>query len=309
MSAGSQDIKSASRARQHLARVAVLLLAALPPQFARADAATAGMEAYRRGDYTTALAKLKHVAERGHGPACVIVGRIYLDGQGVAKDASLAAHYFERGSIQGDPLAASYLGDLYSAGNGVAKNGELAIRYWRLAGHLGEPLAAHNLGVELWHGIDVPANKPLAFRWLEAAVGDLGASTEHLRAGFLADRDTLRAELGTEGLAAAAALVTPDGPTAGVVFRDGERVFDRAMERFARARGASGVSSPAVVVMLVLVKPNGSIGDSIVENGSDYKGFEAAVLRLVRASPIVPARVGNEPVASWQVLKWTLRFK
>lgn len=77
---------------------------------------------------------------------------------------------------------------------------------------------------------------------------------------------------GPADAAAAAALVTPEGPTSRVAFRDGALVFDRAMERFAHASRPGGAPSPTVVVRLVLVKPNGSIADSIVENASDRRG-------------------------------------
>jgi hypothetical protein len=305
MNASRNEDKPPTRSAWKCAVAAIILGAALP-QLVHADTASAGMEAYRRGDYAVALEKLSPVAAHGNGPACVIVGRIYLDGRGVPTDAGLAARYFEIGAGQGDRLAASYLGDLYFSGDGVAKNAGQAIRYWKLAGHLGEPRAAHNLGIEFRDGVDVTVDRRLALRWLEAAVEGLQGSTEHLRERFVADRDALRAQLSADDLAAAAALVTSDGPTPIVVFRDSKLLIERAMQHFTYGRRSLNAGAPAVVVMLVLVQPNGHIADSVVENRSDQKGFENEVLRLVQASSIVPTRVEDRPVESWQVIRWSL---
>ena len=301
------------------------------PQIARADIASPGLEAYRRGDYKTALDKLRNIAERGHGPACAVVGRMYLDGNGVAKDATVAAHFFARGTDKADAMATTYLADLYATGNGVPHDPAQALVLWRKAAHLGESFAAHNLGIEYWRGIDVSQDRKLALRWLDVAIANLTKSEERLRSGFAKDRDSLVAGMSPDEMDAAALLVSPEGPTDGIVFRDRRWVEERAttlcqgsalqasglgiLER-GEIRGASqlcprgmfhtGGELSFATVMLVLVRADGSAGDTSIETASGVPEFDMVLLRTVRAAKMEPRRVHDQPVDSWQVLKWTL---
>jgi Sel1 repeat len=301
------------------------------PQIARADIASRGLEAYSRGDYKTALEKLRNIAERGHGPACAVVGRMYLDGSGVAKDATTAAHFFARGADKGDAMAMTYLADLYATGNGVPHDPAQALILWRKAAHLGESFAAHNLGIEYWRGIDVSQDRKLALRWLDVAIANLTKSEERLRSGFVKDRESLAVAMSPDEMDAAALLVSADAPTDGVVFRDRRWVEERAttlcqgsafrasplgmLER-GEIRGASqlcprgifrtGGELSFVTVILVLVRSDGSAGDTVIETASGLSGFDMVLLRTVRAAKMEPRRVHDQAVDSWQVLKWTL---
>jgi TonB family protein len=264
----------------------------------RADPTAAGMDAYRRGDYATALTKLRPFAERGHGPACVVVGRMYLDGQGVTADAKTAARYFRLGADEADALAASYLADLYTSGNGVPHDSAEAVRLWRKAGHLGESFAEHNLGIEYWHGADVPQDKRLALSWLDAAIADLKKSEESHRAGFVRDRDALAVDMTPEEIESAAQLLTPDGPTDRAVFRGGAGFLDDAYPVEMRRRGDQGH-----VVLLVLVGADGRVSEARLETSSGFEELDAVTLKRVQSASIAPKIVNGRSVPAWHSVK------
>ena len=280
-----------------------VFLAAASATPSRASPVTDATDAYQRGDYTTAFAGLKPLADQGYNAACVIVGRMYLDGNGVAKDAAMAAKYFTLASDRGTASASSFLADLYATGEGVPIDPAEAIRLWRRAGHLGDPFAAHKLGLELERGIDVPEDKLLALRWLDSSIEHLGSTNPSLRAQFLSDRDELAATLTAADIAAAAALVTPEGPTERVALRDEPALAERAKSLYPRELRREG--GQGSVVVLLLVAANGHVTDARLECSSGVASFDEATLALMRGALAEPTRMNGVPVSAWQVAKWT----
>jgi len=57
------------------------------------------------------LAPCKQAASQGDGHAALMVGAIYWNGDGVAKDHAVAAHWFEIADLAGETRAAKMLGD------------------------------------------------------------------------------------------------------------------------------------------------------------------------------------------------------
>jgi len=141
---------------------------------------------------------------------------------------------------------------------------------------------------------------------LRASRDPVPGSTEHLRERFVADRDALRAGLRTDDLAAAARLVSPDGPTPFVEFRDSPLLIDHAMQRFAHARRRTDSSPPIVIVMPPRMPANGHPAEYRIESGNDLSCFAHEMFRVARSSSLVPRRVGDQPVESWQILRWSL---
>ena len=70
--------------------VALVIALALP---AWADV-QAGVDAYSRGDYATALQELEPLAEKGHAMAQFTLGLMYFKGQGVPQDYVRAHMWF-----------------------------------------------------------------------------------------------------------------------------------------------------------------------------------------------------------------------
>ncbi len=86
------------------ALLAVLLAATLAAP-AAADF-PAAVEAYDQGDYATAFAETRPVAEQGDPDAQYMLGFLYARGEGVRRDLVRAYLWFSLAARQGDAIAA-----------------------------------------------------------------------------------------------------------------------------------------------------------------------------------------------------------
>ena len=89
----------------------LVLWIALYPQPAQADF-LAAVAAYDAGDYAAAFEESLPLAEQGHGDAQYMVGFLYTQGQGVARDFVQAHMWFNLATAQGDSFTADALADL-----------------------------------------------------------------------------------------------------------------------------------------------------------------------------------------------------
>ena len=78
----------------------------------------AGMDAYNRGDYATALREWRPLAEQGDASAQFSLGLSYENGDGVPRDYAKARQWYEKAASQGDAKAQLYLGMQSSFGQG-----------------------------------------------------------------------------------------------------------------------------------------------------------------------------------------------
>ena len=78
----------------------------------------AGMDAYNRGDYATALREWRPLAERGDPSAQFRLGSLYENGDGVPRDFATARQWYEKAAAQGDAKAQFYLGIQSAYGEG-----------------------------------------------------------------------------------------------------------------------------------------------------------------------------------------------
>ena len=69
----------------------------------------AGMDAYNRGDYATALREWRPLAEQGDASAQFQLGLLYDNGDGVPRDYAKARQWYERAAAQGGVKAQFYL--------------------------------------------------------------------------------------------------------------------------------------------------------------------------------------------------------
>ena len=97
---------------------------------ARADLA-AGFDAYRRGDFATALAELRPLAEAGAPEAQQLLGEMYLHGNGVPADFTTAAEWLRKAARTGHSQAQLALAGLYANGLGVPQDTGLAY-FWMI---------------------------------------------------------------------------------------------------------------------------------------------------------------------------------
>jgi protein TonB len=69
------------------------------------------------------------------------------------------------------------------------------------------------------------------------------------------------------------------------------------------------LSEEGSVVLLVYVAPNGRVTETKVESTSGIQRLDEAAEKCVKAQgKFEPQKVGNDPVGSWQRMKWTWRL-
>ena len=109
--------------------VAILVLTAAPAWAGY----QAGLNAYKRGDYTTALKELRPLAEQGDVRAQFNLGLMYGKGEGVPQDYAEAAKWYLKAAERGYASAQSILGVTYGIGEGVPQDYVQAHMWFNLA--------------------------------------------------------------------------------------------------------------------------------------------------------------------------------
>jgi len=97
----------------------------------------AGIDAYLRGDYETALAEFRPLAEQGHASAQYNLGVMFDNGLGVPQDYREAAKWYRFAAEQGKVKAQSNLASMYHFGQGVLQDDVLAHKWADLAASQG----------------------------------------------------------------------------------------------------------------------------------------------------------------------------
>jgi TPR repeat protein len=98
----------------------------------------AGLSAYDKGDYATALNEWRPLAEQGDAPSEFNLGLLYYDGHGVPQDYSEAARWFERSAEQGYTKAQHNLGAMYGIGKGVKRDYVRAYKWMSICAAAGD---------------------------------------------------------------------------------------------------------------------------------------------------------------------------
>jgi hypothetical protein len=93
----------------------------------------AGMDAYNRGDFATALREWRPLAEQGDARAQFSLGLSYENGDGVPRDHAKAREWYEKAAAQGDAKAQFYLGMQASFGEGGPQDLIQAYMWYSLA--------------------------------------------------------------------------------------------------------------------------------------------------------------------------------
>ncbi len=100
----------------------------------------AGAEAYKRGDYDTAVQEFRSLADQGIAVAQYNLGLMSYQGQGMPRDYQEAAQWCRLAAEQGHAGAQALLGAMYYLGQGVPRDDALAHMWVTLA-------AAHGIAV------------------------------------------------------------------------------------------------------------------------------------------------------------------
>jgi TPR repeat protein len=90
--------------------------------FAWAASLEDGVAAHQRGEYATAIAHFKSMADEGNPAAQFNLGQMYRLGQGVPRNAGEAARWYHLAAAQGDGQSQYNLGVMYYNAQGVPRN-------------------------------------------------------------------------------------------------------------------------------------------------------------------------------------------
>ena len=106
-----------------------------------------GLAAARAGDFATALAEWKPLAEQGDAVAQFYLGVMYANGEGVLEDDKEAVKWFKLAAEQGYAKAQYNLGLMYDNGEGVIQDNVYAHMWFNIAAANGHENARSNKGI------------------------------------------------------------------------------------------------------------------------------------------------------------------
>ena len=161
-----------------IAAISLVLALALAVSSAQAQSDLAS-EAYKQGDYATALHELQPLAEQGNAAAQTLLGNMYATGRGVPQNDRYAVAWYRKAAEQGFAVAQGSLGFMYANGEGVPQNVAQAMFWYRKAAVQGLAIAQRALGLMYDNGEGVPQNDVQAVAWYRKAAvqGDAPAQT------------------------------------------------------------------------------------------------------------------------------------
>ncbi len=262
-------------------------------------------EAFDLGRYVAALELAKAGAERGEPQAATLVGRIYQEGLGVARNDVEAATWYRRGAELGDMNAMFSFGVMLAEGGAIKKDRDGAAQMFERSAAKGHVVANYNLAMLFLLGDGKPLNPRRAFAHMMYAAEQGLAQAQYDLATMYAtgngtDANAFDAAKWFERAAAAglpeAQLdfgvilfqgkgITPDQARGAEMFRRAaERGNAVAQNRFARCNvhGAGVAANPLQAAKWHLIAKAGGVEDPVLEGAlaklskSDRTRVEAA---------------------------------
>lgn len=146
-----------------------LLVLLLSTQGVLAQSLQDGIDAKNAGDYETALAILRPIAEQGEAEAQYQLGVVYRYGPRVIWNNVEAAKWYRLAAEQGVVVAQRDLGQMYYHGSGVIQDYTEALRLYRLAVAGGDRLAQHLLAEMYANGVGLERDNVRAHMWYNIA--------------------------------------------------------------------------------------------------------------------------------------------
>ena len=116
-------------------------------------------------DWKRIVSLLRVAADQGIADAQYNLGLLYLDGQGVGKNATEAAALFVKAAQQGQADAALQYGVMVFLGEGVAKNPRIGAEWLLSAARQGNPIAQNRIARVLASGQGLPPDPIEAAKW------------------------------------------------------------------------------------------------------------------------------------------------
>lgn len=141
-----------------------------------------GLDAAAVGNFDTALALWRPLAEAGHVDAQFNLGLMYDNGVGVPQNLERAARWYRAAAEAGDRTAQAFLAEMYANGQGVGQSDAQAAEWYEKAALNCETRAQYNLGIMYASGRGVPLNDVYAIAWLSVAEGSGQPASEVIEA-------------------------------------------------------------------------------------------------------------------------------
>jgi TPR repeat protein len=163
--------------------LSVALLSLLYITNANADIYSAS-NALSRGDYATAVAEFKKLAEAGNDRAQANLGYMYYAGEGLPQDYKQAVYWYRKAAVQGNKDAQYNLAVSYAFGEGVKQDLTEAAIWYRRAGEQGHVVSQYSLGISYAYGEGVPQDQKEAARWFKKA-SDQGYARAQVHLGSM----------------------------------------------------------------------------------------------------------------------------
>lgn len=132
------------------------------------DTYQSGLAAYKAGRYADALRILEPIS-KSHSKAQVLIGDMYLQGKGVARDEAMAYQWMQKAANLGDAQAMSLVAISFEEGAGVARSDALALEWWRKAAGFGYGTAQTTLALRLLASDQRSAAHAEGMQWLQKA--------------------------------------------------------------------------------------------------------------------------------------------
>ena len=140
----------------------IALIFAAPAQ---SQSVKAGIEAWQRADYSSAVSIWRPLAEAGDPDAMFNLGQAYRLGRGVQTNLAAAQTWLDRAARKGHLDAQTTLGLLlFDNGNSIA-----GLRWLKSAAERGEPRALLIYGTALFNGDNVERDPVLAYAYVSRA--------------------------------------------------------------------------------------------------------------------------------------------
>lgn len=128
-----------------------------------------GDKAYRAQDYTTAATEYTEAVASGNLNAMYHLGVMYMEGQGVSKDATKGATLVHQAAEAGLADAQLMYGLFSIYGDGVPMNPLEGIRWLTMAADQENDIAMYYLGTVYAMGLGVNTDIPTALLWMNKA--------------------------------------------------------------------------------------------------------------------------------------------
>jgi len=171
------------------------------------------MRAYEKKDYAAAFKEFAVVAEQGNAEAQLILGKMYMIGQGVKKDSDQAIRWFKAAADQDNADAQFFLGAMYLLPQRDISEG---LKWLKLSADRDLPDAQFLLGMAYLKGENFTHDLLQAYMWLELAAAHGGEF-------YQSQRNDAERQMTAEQIAQAKTLAAAWKPKVAAVSGEGRK--------------------------------------------------------------------------------------